>query len=141
MDGEGGPALSGYAKQYYDRHGIRFAPRAKFQQVSHIDRRGDLLRDALHCVTTQCEVEGLDIEFKHVLSGCMLCRNAMTSTTGSTPYNVVYGRVPALLPYTSLPINNAAPGTMRHVQCMREISSQAMVEVTSQARLRRAFGY
>ena len=40
MDGEAGLASSGIAKQYYDRHGIKFVPRAKEQQVSHIDRRG-----------------------------------------------------------------------------------------------------
>ncbi|MFM7985136.1 MAG: hypothetical protein ACKPKO_38040, partial [Candidatus Fonsibacter sp.] len=46
----------------------------------------------------------------------------------------------ALLPDTSLPIEDAVPGTMRHVQRMREISIQVMVEGTAQARVRRALG-
>ncbi|MFM7989167.1 MAG: hypothetical protein ACKPKO_58625, partial [Candidatus Fonsibacter sp.] len=62
MDGEGGVASSGYAKQYYDRHGIQLIPRAREHQVAHNDRRGALLRATLHRVTTQCESEGLDIE-------------------------------------------------------------------------------
>ena len=38
----------------------------------------------------------------------------------------------------SIPIDDAAPGTMRHVQRMREISVQAMVGGTAQARVKRA---
>ncbi|MFM7983192.1 MAG: hypothetical protein ACKPKO_28115, partial [Candidatus Fonsibacter sp.] len=140
MDGEAGLASSGYANMYYDRHDIQFVPRAKEQQVAHIDRRGALLRDTLHRVTTQCESEGLEIEFKQILSECVFCGNAMLSINGTTPYNAVYGRVPALLPDTSLPIDDAAPGTMRHVQRMREISIPSMVEGTAQARVRRALG-
>ena len=140
MDGEVGLAVSGHAKQYYDRHGIQFIPRAKEQQVAHIDRRGALLRDTLHRVTTQCETEGLEIEFKQILSECVFCGNAMLSINGSTPYNAAYGRVPALLPDANLPSDDAAPGTVRHVQQMREISIQAMVEGTAQARVRRALG-
>ncbi|MFM7981627.1 MAG: hypothetical protein ACKPKO_20150, partial [Candidatus Fonsibacter sp.] len=128
MDGEGGLAASGYAKHYHDRHGINFIPRAKEQQVAYIDRRGALLRDTLHRVTTQCESEGLEIEFNQILSECVWCRNAMISINGTTPYNAVYGRVPALLLDTSLPIDDAAPGTVRHVQRMREIIIQSMVE-------------
>ena len=122
MDGEAGLAASAHAKQYYERHGIQFIPRAKEQQVAHIDRRGALLRDTLHRVTTQCKTEGLDIEFKQILSECVFCGNAMLSVNGSTPYNAVYGRVPALLPDSSLPIDGAAPGTVRHVQRMEKLS-------------------
>ena len=61
MDGEAGLAAAGSAKQYYDPHSIKFVPRAKEQQVAHIDRRGALLRDTVHRVVTQCEAEGLDV--------------------------------------------------------------------------------
>ena len=57
----------------------------------------------------------------------------MLSVNGSTLYNAVYGRVPALLPDANLPIDDAAPGTVRHFQHMRENSLQAMVEGTAQA--------
>jgi len=57
------------------------------------------------------------------------------SLYGSTPYNAVYGRVPQMLPDMNAPIDDAAPGTMRHVHHMREISMQAMVEGTAQARV------
>ena len=84
------------AKQYYDRHGKQCVPRAKEQQVAHIDRRGALLRDTMHRVIAQCESEGLDIEFKHILSDCVLCGNALP-INGARPYNAVYGRAPQFL--------------------------------------------
>ena len=71
MDGESCMARAELAKPYYDRHGIKFVPRAKEQQVAHIDRRAGLLRGTIHRVTTQCQAEGLDIEFKHILSVCI----------------------------------------------------------------------
>ena len=61
MNGEVGLAVAGSAKQYYDQHGMKFVPRAKEQQVAHIDRRGALLTDTIHRVVTQCESEGLDV--------------------------------------------------------------------------------
>merc|ERR1711978_608802 len=57
---------------------------------------------------------------------------------GATPYNAVYGRAPALLPDTRVPIDDAEPGTARHVERMREISVAAMVEGTAKARVQRA---
>ena len=138
MDGDAGLAATGSAKQYYDQHGITFVPRAKEQQVAHIDRRGALLRDTIHRVVTQREAEGLDVEFNHILSDCVLCGHALLSVNGPTPYNAVYGRVPQLLPDINVPIDDAAPGTMRHAQRMRDISVQAMVEGTAQARVKRA---
>ena len=46
--------------------------------------------------------------------------------------------MPQLLPDINVPSDDAAPGTTRHVQRMREISVQAMVEGTAQARVKRA---
>ena len=43
-----------------------------------------------------------------------------------------------MLPDMNTPIDDAAPGTMRHVHRMREISIQAMVEGTAQAIVKRA---
>ena len=56
-DGESGIARAELARQYDDRHGIKCVPKAKEQQVAHIDRRGELLRDTTHRVTPQCEAE------------------------------------------------------------------------------------
>ena len=57
MDGEAGLTISHVAKQCYERPGVKLVPRAKEQQVFHIDRRGALLRDTIHRVSTQREAE------------------------------------------------------------------------------------
>ena len=59
MDGKAGLAAAGSAYQYYDIHGIKFVPRAKEQQVAHIDRQRALLREPFHKVVAQCESEEL----------------------------------------------------------------------------------
>ena len=91
-DGEAGLASSGLAKQYYDRRGIKCVPGAKEQQAALIDRRGAFIRDMIHSVTSQCEDEGLSIEFKQIFSDFICCGNAMLSINGSTPYTAVTRR-------------------------------------------------
>ena len=78
------------------------------------------------------------VKFNYILSDYVFCGHALLPVSGSTPYNVDYGRVPQQLPDMNKPINNAAPGTLRHVQRMREISVQALVNGTAQARTKRA---
>ena len=114
-------------KPYYDRLGIKFVPRAKEQQVAHIGRRGALLRDTIHIVTTPCEAEGLSREFKQIRSDRVVCGNAMLSVSGPTPCNALCGRVPHLLLDINVPTDDAMPGTNRRVQLMPEIRVQAMV--------------
>ena len=114
MDEETGLAAKDSAKQYHDQHGIEVVPRAKEQQVAYTDRRGAFLREAVHRVVMQCESEGLDVKFKYILSDYVFSGNALLSVNRSTPYNADYGRVPQQLPDMNKPIDNAAPGTMRH---------------------------
>ena len=117
---------------------MKFVPRAPKQQVAHIDRRGALLREAVHRIVEQCKIEGLTVPFQWVLSDAVFCGNAMLSINGTTPYNAVYGRCPPLLPEMEMPIDDAKPGTARHVRRMREISIQAMIEGTPKNRIERA---
>ena len=67
-------------------------------QVAYIDRRGALVREVIHNIVTQLQTEGIECPFGHVLSEATFCSNALLSTNQCTPYNAVYGRVPALLP-------------------------------------------
>ena len=75
---------------------------------------------------------------KYLLIDYVCCGRALLPVSGSTPYNVDYGRVPQQLPDMNRPIDDAVPGTARHVQRMGEISVQAMVNGTAQARAKRA---
>ena len=61
------------------------------------------------------------IPFHSILSEATFCGNALLTINGSTPYNAVYGRVPANLP--SVDQLNApnehqlpAPGLIAHTQ-------------------------
>ncbi len=143
MDQETGIQAGADALQYLHRHTIDYRPRAQGQQVAYIDRRGALVREAIHKVVGQLKKEHIKMEFKYVLSEATFCSNALLSVNGSTPYNAVYGRVPNLLPSIDQPdaINEDSlnlPGTIRHCHRLREISVQAMVEETALQRTQRA---
>ena len=130
--------------QHLPRNGIKLHEKAKDQQSRFIERRGALLRDTIHRIESQLKEEGLaGIPFSSILAEATFCGNALLSINGSTPYNAVYGRVPALLPSISQidspeEAKEPSPGLIRHTHRLREISIQAMVEGSARARLGRA---
>ena len=63
-----------------------------------MERRGALLRDTVHRIESQLDVEGIVIPFGQILSEAIFCGNALLTIRDSTPYNAVYGRVPRILP-------------------------------------------
>ena len=136
MDGEAGMTSEG-AQTFLRHHGIKYVQRAPDQQVGHVDRRGALLRDTIHRVVDQCRHEDLNLSFDQIVSECVFCGNALLSINGTTPYNAVYGRVPAILPEMNVPLDED-PHTMRAVHRLREISVHQMVEGTARARIARA---
>ena len=98
VDGEGGIALSESTRTRLGRHGVTLHVRAKDQHARYAERRGALLRDALHRIHSQLQEEGLTLPFESVLSEATFCGNAMLTVGGNTPYNAVLGRVPRMLP-------------------------------------------
>ncbi len=144
VDGETGIARSAKTYQYLARKGIKLHVRAKDQHARFIERRGALLRDTIHRIESQLKEEGLaGIPFSCTLAEAVFCGNALLSINGSTPYNAVYGRVPALLPGINQidnpgEANAPSPGLIRHTHRLREISIQSMVEGSARARLGRA---
>eukprot|EP00969_Alexandrium_andersonii_P178145 7877243-Alexandrium_andersonii.AAC.1 len=74
----------------------------------------------VHRTVEQLKQEGLVLPFEQIVSACVFAGNALISVNGSTPYNAVYGRVPAMLPDLNTSIDDAAPGTGRHVMRLRE---------------------
>ena len=98
-DCEGGIVLSDRMKQYLARKSIKLCPRGKDQHARYIERRGALLRDAIHRVEGQIKEEGLvGIPFECILSESVFSGNAMLTVGGSTPYNALFGLVPRMLP-------------------------------------------
>ena len=83
-----------------------------------------------------------DMPFELVLGDAVFAGNAMITVNGSTPYNALYGRVPAILPSIDQ-INNprgspsADPRTQHDTNRLREVSVQNMIEGSAAARLGR----
>ena len=143
-DCEGGIVLSDRTKAFLTRQGVKLCPRGKDQHARYVERRGALLRDAIHRVEGQLEEEGIvDIPFECILSEAVFCGNALLTVGGSSPYNSLYGRVPRMLPsidQISNPgeVDRLNPGLIGNTHRLREISIQAMVEGSARARLGRA---
>jgi len=134
-------------KQWFSRRGIQYKPRARYQHARFIERRGELLRQHLHKIDSQLESEGIiNVPFKDRLSEAVFAGNALLTVNHTTPYNAVYGRVPALLPspgsYHDAHIAGRdglrMPSNPVSSQRLREISIQKMIEGTAQARINQA---
>ena len=90
------------------------------------------MRDQVHRIESQLIEEGMnDVPFESILAEAVFAGNAMLTVNGSTPYNAVYGRVPALLPginQIDAPDRRSLPPSIKDTHRLREISIQAMVE-------------
>ena len=144
LDGESGIAISQDTNAYLQRKGIKPHIRGKEQHARYIERRGALLRDTIHRVEAQLAEEGIrEMPFECILAECVFAGNAMLTVGGSTPYNALYGRVPAILPGIDQvrppgEVDTKYPGTLAHTHRLREVSVQAMIEGSARARLGRA---
>ena len=132
MDGESGIAISELTNTYLRRLGIDLRRRAKDQHAIYVERRDALLRDSIHRIESQLEVEGIVIRFEQILSEAIFCGNALLTVRDSTSYNAVYGSVPRILPgiyQTSEPNSSQEPlpGTIRDANRPREVSGQAIL--------------
>ena len=124
------------------RLGVEMTLRAPQQHARFIERRGAVLRATLHCLEEQAEREGLVITFPTLLGEAVFAGNSLTHVGGSTPYQCVYGRQPAMLPALETPdLQNAgdtsAAGEDQRA-FIREAALQSMIQATSMARINRA---
>jgi len=143
MDSETAVYRSALVQQYFQRKGINFIPRAKKQQIPHVDRRMALQKIAIHKTIDQLKVEGIVVPFKHILSDTNFAGNCLVTVNSMSPYMALYGRVPALLPdICQANADNehlqVAPGTIRWTYRLREIAASAMVNASAQSRVERA---
>ena len=143
-DSETGIKLSDAIQKYLNRKGIKFNPRGKDQHTRYIERRGQVLRDQLHKMESQLCEEGMALTpFHHTLAEATFAGNALTAVGNYSPYTAVYGRVPRLLPH---PEQLEAPDraasaevlSLAHMQRLREVALQGMIEASAKARIGRA---
>ena len=98
VDGERGIVTAAETLDYCKAKGIKVHQRAPQQHARIVERRGALLRDAIHRLDSQLEEEGLTVPFEQRLNECVFAGNALISVNNCTPYNALYGRNPLTLP-------------------------------------------
>ena len=76
---------------YLMAHGVQHLPRGKAQHLGHIDRRGALVRDSIHKIVTQLEIESVKWTSEMIVNEAMFVTNIMLTINGHTPYQAVYG--------------------------------------------------
>ena len=117
--------------------GIEHKVRAPGQHARHIERRGAVLRHALHCIEEDLNKEGVAYTMPMVLADAVFAGNSLISHGGATPYNARFGKQPIMLPdLQAQPEEGAERG--RDLQRMREIALQKIVEATAISRINRA---
>ena len=137
IDGEKG-IMAQDTEEFLKRKGITVRTRAPGQHARMIERRGAILRHAMHCIEQQLESEGIQISFKTLLSEAVFSGNALLNYGGASPYNARLGTQPAMLPDIDAPPNDTAAGPGRYMHRVREIALQKIIETTALERIHRA---
>ena len=79
------------------RLGVSIKVRGKDQHARYIERRGAVLRHALHVMDEQARREGITCDTATLLAQAVFAGNAMTFIGRVTPYQAVLGRQPSML--------------------------------------------
>jgi hypothetical protein len=141
VDGEKGVVHSELFKNELKARGIALKPRAPNQHARYIERRGALLRQALHVIEGQLKKVRISVTFPVLLAEAVFCGNCSTHVGVVTPYHAVYGRQPSIMPPLAIDTENldeeGAPNDRVEAH-VREVALQTMVEATAQARINRA---
>ena len=87
VDGEGG-LTSAYFQEEMKRRGVKVDIRAPRQHARFIERRGAILRHALHTAEEQMRREGIVAHFDSLLANAIFAGNSLIHVGGVTPYNV-----------------------------------------------------
>ena len=78
VDGESGLFSTG-ANDFFQRHGIEVRPRAPGQHARMVERRGAILRHALHCIEEQLQRDEVTVSFSQLLAEAVFSGNALVT--------------------------------------------------------------
>ena len=101
-DSESG-ILSAETVAHLKRQGTDVRPRAPGQHAQIAERRGAILRNAMHLIEEQLKKEGITIPFAVLLAEAIFASNALVSHGGATPYTARFGTSPAMIPGPQIP--------------------------------------
>jgi hypothetical protein len=111
IDGEGGIA-SKEAKEFLNTQGIQIRLRAPNQHARMVERRGAILRHALHCAEEQLEAEGVPVTFPQLLAQAVFAGNSLI-----TLYSLLDASLSTLFsPQNSAPHGVSFSETPRHTE-------------------------
>ena len=96
VDGESGVTVSHVMEKELKARNIRLTVRAVNQHARYIERRGAILRQAMHSIEGQLKREHVTVSFAVLLAEATFAGNCLTYVGGVTPYQVVYGRQPSM---------------------------------------------
>ena len=122
--------------------GINRLPRLAGAHARYADRRGSLLRDAVHKVTAQLKEWGMgDASVARILAEPVFASNVLLMVGGYSPYNAIYGPVTQtqVLPDISClraPDEGSFPwlGTLRDGHRLRQAAIACMVRESASKR-------
>ena len=117
-------------------HLKRQGTRAPGQHAQIAERRGAILRNAMHLIEEQLKKEGITIPFAVLLAEAIFASNALVSHGGATPYTARFGTSPAMIPGPQIPPDNGTTG--RYLQRVREVALQKIIESIALSRIERA---
>ena len=108
-----------------------------------VERHHALIRDTFLKLRAQCAAEGLVLADELLLAETVFSKNALLMIKGSTPYNAVLGRTPAILAeFDSPAVSQVSDGLggecSKNIVRVRELALQTMIESTAVERIKRA---
>ena len=105
-----------------ERLGITVRTRAPEQHARIIERRGALLRHAMHCSEEQLQKEGMTATSPQILSECIFAGHSLISHGGVTPYDSRFGPQPRMLPDIHAPPDGEGGQYIRYLNRIREVA-------------------
>ena len=127
---------------YFQVRGIEKRTAAVNQHPRIADRGVQILRGSIHKIIAQLAQDGIAMPFKRILAEATFVINAISNTSGVSPYVAVMGRAPALMPELG---PRATANDDRDQACpivgaarVRELAIQTITEETARQRLRTA---
>ena len=139
-DQEGG-LMSEEAAVWAERLNTSFAFKPRGSHASIAERHHQICRDLIHKIVAQLRIEGIAINWKHVLAEASFAKNSLVNVAGYSPYIAVFGRQPAMLAdleSAGISMIDDETGPLAKATRLREIALDAMIRQHAQDRLKMA---
>ena len=132
-------------RSWATKWGTRLSFKAPGSHAHLIERHNALLRDQLHLIKDQLEIDGTPVPDGSIVDEAALAKNVLTNIKGASPYQAVFGRQMNLLldfePASATALDDdpeGIPGISRHVARLRHAAVSSIVQATAQDKISRS---